>query len=69
MSPAVSTQDPRRYAASLLSVIVGDETGSRFFWELVDKAIAETAALEFSPMDGVGRIAAISGAAVKMPQR
>jgi len=54
MSPAISAQDPRRYAASLLSVIVGDETGSRFFWELVDKAIAETAALEFSPMDGVG---------------
>ncbi len=54
MSPAISAQDARRFAASLLSVIVGDETGSRFFWELVDKAIAETAALEFMPMDGVG---------------
>lgn len=54
MSPAVSAKDPRRFAASLLSVIVGDDAGSRFFWELVDKAIAETASLEFSPMDGVG---------------
>ncbi len=54
MSPAVSTQDQRRFAASLLGVIVGDGTGSRFFWELVDKAIAETAALEFAPMDGTG---------------
>ena len=54
MSPSVSAQDPRRYAASLLSTIVGDEVGSRFFWELVDKAIAETASMEFSAMDGCG---------------
>jgi predicted Zn-dependent peptidase len=54
MSPAVSAQDQRRFAASLLSVIVGDDAGSRFFWELVDKAIAETASIEFAPMDGAG---------------
>ncbi|MFH1370945.1 MAG: pitrilysin family protein [Planctomycetota bacterium] len=54
MSPAISFQDKGRYAASLLGVIVGDGTGSRFFWELVDKAIAETASLEFAPMDGTG---------------
>jgi predicted Zn-dependent peptidase len=54
MSPSVSAQDPRRYAASLLSTIVGDEVGSRFFWELVDKAVAETASMEFSAMDGTG---------------
>ena len=54
MSPSVSAEDPRRFAASLLSVIVGDDVGSRFFWELVDKAIAETASLEFAPMDGTG---------------
>jgi predicted Zn-dependent peptidase len=54
MSPSVSAQDPRRYAASLLSTIVGDEVGSRFFWELVDKAIAETCSMEFSAMDGCG---------------
>jgi predicted Zn-dependent peptidase len=54
LSPAVSAQDPRRFAAALLGVIVGDSVGSRFFWELVDKAVAETASLEFSPMDGTG---------------
>jgi len=54
MSPAVSAQSNRRFAASLLSIIVGDDVGSRFFWEIVDKAIAETASLEFSPMDGTG---------------
>jgi predicted Zn-dependent peptidase len=54
MSPAVSFQDQRRFAAALLGVIVGDGMGSRFFWEIVDKAIAETASLEFAPMDGTG---------------
>ncbi|MGD0077876.1 MAG: pitrilysin family protein [Sedimentisphaerales bacterium] len=54
MSPSVSAEDPRRFAASLLSMVVGDDVGSRFFWELVDKAIAETASMEFSAMDGTG---------------
>jgi len=54
MSPSVSFQDKRRYAAALLGVIVGDGTGSRFFWELVDKATAETASMEYAPMDGTG---------------
>jgi predicted Zn-dependent peptidase len=54
ISPSVSAQDERRYAASLAGAIVGDDVGSRFFWELVDKALAETATLEYSAMDGTG---------------
>jgi predicted Zn-dependent peptidase len=54
MSAGVSAQDPRRFAAALLGVIVGDDVGSRYFWELVDKALAETAAMQFGAMDGTG---------------
>ena len=54
MCPAVSAQDPRRFAASLLATIIGDDVGSRFFWELVDKALAETATMQFGAMDGTG---------------
>jgi len=54
MSAGVSAQDPRRFAASLLGMIVGDDVGSRFFWELVDKALAEAASMQFGPMDGTG---------------
>jgi len=54
MSAGVSAQDPRRFAASLLGTIVGDDVGSRFFWELVDKALAETATMQFGAMDGTG---------------
>jgi len=54
MSPGVSAQDPRRFASSLLAAVIGDDVGSRFFWELVDKALAETATMQFGPMDGTG---------------
>ena len=54
MSAGVSARDPRRFAASLLGIIVGDDVGSRFFWELVDKALAETATMQFGAMDGTG---------------
>lgn len=54
ISPGVSSQDKMRFAASLLAVIAGDDVGSRFFWELVDKAIAESASMQFGAMDGTG---------------
>jgi len=54
MHTGVSSQDPRRFAASLLGTIVGDDYGSRFYWELVDKALAEEASMHFGPMDGTG---------------
>jgi len=54
MSAGVPYQDPRRFAASVLATIIGDDVGSRFFWELVDKAIAEAAAMQFGAMDGTG---------------
>jgi len=54
MSPGVSAQDDRRFAASLLDSIVGDSVGSRFFWELVEDAIAEEAVMHSGPMDGTG---------------
>ncbi len=40
--------DSDRYAAALLSVILGGSTGSRFFWELVDSGLADVASLSSS---------------------
>jgi len=54
MSPGVAAQDQRRFAASVLATVIGDDVGSRFFWELVDKALAETASMQFGAMDGTG---------------
>lgn len=43
-----------RYAAELLSVVVGDDSGSRLFWELVDPGLAEAADLGYNEYDGAG---------------
>lgn len=53
-SDSVSMQDDRWYAAKLLSVILGDHSGSRYFWSLVDPAIADTAFMELAAMDATG---------------
>ena len=54
VSSSVASQDPRHYAANLLTSIVGDDSGSRYFWNLVDPAIAEVASMCYEDMDGVG---------------
>ena len=54
MSQSVSGSDERKYSASLLSMILGDDTGSRLFWSLVDPAKAEIASTHYEYMDGTG---------------
>lgn len=45
---------PLRFAAELLSVVVGDDSGSRLYWELVDTGLAEAADLAYNDYDGCG---------------
>lgn len=54
MTPGPSAQDERRFAARVLSDVVGDSDGSRFYWALVDNAIAEEADFGFYPHDACG---------------
>jgi predicted Zn-dependent peptidase len=54
MVPAPPARNPLHYAADILAVIVGDDTGSRLFWELVDPGHAETADMGFNEYDGSG---------------
>ena len=54
MTPGPSAQDDRRFAARVLSDVIGDAEGSRFYWALVDNAIAEDAEFGFYPHDGCG---------------
>ena len=56
VSSAVPMQDERRFATSLLAMIIGDSSGSRYFWQLVEPAIAEVAAMQYESMDGVGAL-------------
>jgi predicted Zn-dependent peptidase len=54
MSPAPSARDPLRYAAQILALIIGDDSGSRMFWDLVDPGDAEAAELGFNEYEGSG---------------
>jgi predicted Zn-dependent peptidase len=54
LSPAPSSIDDDRYAARLLTTIIGDETGSRLFWELVDTGVAESASIGVQEFQGAG---------------
>jgi predicted Zn-dependent peptidase len=54
MTPGPSAQDERRFAAQVLSDVIGDSDGSRFYWALVDNAIAEEADFSFYPHDALG---------------
>ena len=54
MSPGPAASDDDRYAAKVLTVILGDSTGSRLYWELVDPGIAEVAELGHAEYLGAG---------------
>ncbi|MGD0541189.1 MAG: pitrilysin family protein [Tepidisphaeraceae bacterium] len=54
MTPGPSAQDERRFAARVLADVIGDEEGSRFYWALVDNAVADDADFGFYPHDGCG---------------
>jgi len=54
MTPGPSAQDERRFAARVLADVIGDSDGSRFYWALVDPAIAEDADFGFYPHDACG---------------
>jgi predicted Zn-dependent peptidase len=54
MSPAPSATSSLRMAAELMSVVVGDDSGSRLYWDLVDTGLAESADLSYNEYDGTG---------------
>ena len=43
-----------RYAAKLLATVIGDDTGSRLYWRLIDPGLAESASLGHYDYQGLG---------------
>ena len=54
LADAPASEDDDRYAAKLLATIVGDDSGSRMYWELTDPGHAETASLGHYEYLGAG---------------
>ncbi|MDO4583879.1 MAG: pitrilysin family protein [Planctomycetia bacterium] len=49
-----SEKEPEKYAARLLASMVGEDFGSRFYWQLVDSGLAEQAILDFTEYSDAG---------------
>jgi predicted Zn-dependent peptidase len=58
LTESPSSTDNRRYEADVLTCILGDSSGSRTHWEILDKGLAESASIDSEEMDGVGFISA-----------
>ena len=54
MCDGPSATDNDRYAAKLMTTILGDDSGSRLYWELVDPGLAEHASLHHYEYMGAG---------------
>ncbi|MEW4487729.1 pitrilysin family protein [Thalassoglobus sp. JC818] len=54
MSPAPPADSNMRFAAEIISTIVGDESSGRLYWDLVETGLAETAELSYNDYDGSG---------------
>ncbi|HLL80030.1 MAG TPA: pitrilysin family protein, partial [Ktedonobacteraceae bacterium] len=52
--PCISIEDPDYHAALLGGSILGDSDGSRLYWNIYQKGLAESASAEIMPMDGTG---------------
>src|SRR5262245_38315507 len=54
IAPGPSANSPLRHAADTLSMILGDDSGSRLYWALVDPGHADSADLSFHEYEGTG---------------
>lgn len=54
MTGSAAASDEERYPLSILSMILGDSVGSKFYWALIDSGLAETACCETDERDDVG---------------
>jgi predicted Zn-dependent peptidase len=54
ISPGPSAESPLRYAAGTLALAIGDDSGSRLYWALVDPGLAESADSSFHDYQGAG---------------
>ena len=54
MAPGPAASSPLRYAADTLAMIVGDDSGSRLYWALIDPGLADSADATLDESEGTG---------------
>jgi predicted Zn-dependent peptidase len=58
VADAASATDKERFALGLVSLILGDSSGSKLYWELVDAGLADSAGADCDEKEGVGTFSA-----------
>jgi predicted Zn-dependent peptidase len=59
MTPGASTESEQRFAARVAATIIGDDAGSRFYWEFLDSGLAESAGVGTNEYQGGGSVMAV----------
>jgi predicted Zn-dependent peptidase len=54
LSPGPPARSPLRYAATTLAMVIGDDSGSRLYWALIDPGLADSADSNYHEYDGTG---------------
>jgi predicted Zn-dependent peptidase len=54
IAPGPPADSPLRYAADTLALAIGDDSGSRLHWALVDPGLADSADCSFHDYEGTG---------------
>ncbi len=54
LTPGPEVGSKFQYDADVLTTVIGDSSGSKAFWALVDSGLADSASIESEQMDGVG---------------
>lgn len=54
LAPGPAADSPLRHAADTLALAVGDDSGSRLYWALVDPGLADSADAAFHEYEGTG---------------
>lgn len=56
LAPGPSSEDDIRYATAVMSSIIGDDSGSKLYWEFLDSGLAESAGMGSYDYQGSGAI-------------
>jgi predicted Zn-dependent peptidase len=56
MVPGPGAKDEARFPLGVLSVIVGDNVGSKLYWEIIDPGLAESADMDHDERDDTGTV-------------
>ena len=56
LTPGASIESEDRFAARVAATILGDDSGSRFYWEFLDSGLAESAGVGANEYQGCGSV-------------